>query len=134
VKRSETHGKIRQNDAPRSGATKRMPNSYTQILYHIVFSTKDRERVLDVRRREELFRYVWGINKNLNCHLHRINGVEDHLHILTAIHPSVCLADYLKEVKPAPAGGSRVKEFSSSFAAGRMVTAPLPCPIGNVRW
>lgn len=76
-----------------------MSNTYTQILYHIVFSTKHRERVLTTDRREELFRYVWGINKNLDCHLHRINGVEDHIHILTSLHPALSLADYVKEIK-----------------------------------
>ncbi len=76
-----------------------MPNSYTQILYHIVFSTKNRERVLVADHREKLFRYFWGIHKNLNCHLYRIGGVEDHVHILTALHPTVSLADYMKEIK-----------------------------------
>jgi REP element-mobilizing transposase RayT len=73
--------------------------TYTQIIYHIVFATKNRERVLDKPPREDLFRYVWGIVKNHDCHLFRINGIEDHVHILTSLHPSVCLADFVKAVK-----------------------------------
>ena len=76
-----------------------MPNTYTQIFYHLVFSTKNRERVLLAEHREKLFRYVWGIHKNLDCHLYRIGGVEDHVHLLTALHPAVSLADYMKELK-----------------------------------
>ncbi|MDI1310660.1 hypothetical protein [Prosthecobacter sp.] len=38
-----------------------MANTYTQILYHIVFSTKERATVLRETRREEFFRYVWGV-------------------------------------------------------------------------
>jgi putative transposase len=73
--------------------------SYTQIIYHIVFSTKHRHPCLSSERREDLFRYTWGIIKNHQCHLYRINGVEDHLHILTSLHPTVCLADLVKAIK-----------------------------------
>ncbi len=38
--------------------------TYTQILYQIVFSTKNREKVLKEENREELYRYIWGILKN----------------------------------------------------------------------
>jgi putative transposase len=76
-----------------------MANTYTQVLYHIVFSTKDRASVLQENRREEFFRYVWGIHHGLNCHLYRINAMEDHVHILMALHSSLSLADYMRELK-----------------------------------
>jgi len=74
-------------------------STYTQICYHIVFSTKDREPVLKADRREELFRYVWGILQKRQSHLYRINGMEDHLHILTSLHPAVSLAGLVKDIK-----------------------------------
>ena len=73
--------------------------TYTQIYYHIVFSTKNRERALSGERREELFRYIWGILKKKQCHLYRVNGVADHVHVLTSVHPTVCLADLVKDIK-----------------------------------
>lgn len=73
--------------------------TYTQIIYHIIFSTKNRRPVLHAERREDLFRYTWGIIKNSKCHLFRINGVEDHLHILTSLHQTICLADLVKDIK-----------------------------------
>ena len=76
-------------------------STYTQILYHIVFATKNRHRVLVQARREDLFRYVWGIIKNHQCHLYRIGGVEDHIHILSSLHPTVALADLIKAIKVA---------------------------------
>lgn len=51
--------------------------------------------------RETLFKYIWGLIKNKNCHLYRINGVEDHLHIVTHLHPSVALASLVKDIKVA---------------------------------
>jgi len=75
--------------------------TFTQIYYHIVFSTKNRERVLVAGQRDRLFRYIWGILKNKDCHLYRINGVEDHVHLLTSVHPIIALADLVKDVKVA---------------------------------
>ncbi len=74
-------------------------STYTQITYQIVFSTKNRERTLTKENRAALFKYIWGILKNKNCHLYRINGVEDHLHIITHIHPMVALGRLVKDIK-----------------------------------
>ena len=76
-------------------------STFTQILYQIVFSTKNREKVLAKEQREILFKYIWGILENKKCHLYRIGGVEDHIHIITSIHPSVALSDLVKDVKLA---------------------------------
>ena len=76
-------------------------STYTQILYQIIFSTKNRERILSVQGRTKLFGYISGILKNKKCHLYQINGVEDHLHILTHLHPSVALSDLIKDIKLA---------------------------------
>jgi len=74
-------------------------STYTQILYQIVFSTKNREQTLVKLHREELYKYIWSILKNKQCHLYQINGVEDHLHILIHLHPSVSLASLIKDIK-----------------------------------
>jgi len=73
--------------------------SYHQILFHIIFRTKDHLPCLIEKDRGELFRYFWGIVKNKNCTLYRINGVEDHLHILSDLHPCLTLSDYIKTIK-----------------------------------
>lgn len=75
--------------------------TYTQIIYQIVFSTKNRERTLRKDKRDDLYKYIWGLLKNKNCHLYRIGGVEDHIHILTHLHPSVSLASVVKDIKLA---------------------------------
>jgi REP element-mobilizing transposase RayT len=73
--------------------------SYRQILYQIVFATKYRQHTIADAHCNELYRYIWGIIKNKNCKLFRINGVEDHIHILCDLHPSVALADLVKDIK-----------------------------------
>ena len=42
--------------------------------YHIVFGTKNRVRSLDKARRDDLFRFIWGVVKERDCHLYRIGG------------------------------------------------------------
>jgi REP element-mobilizing transposase RayT len=79
-------------------------STYTQILYQIVFSTKGRENVLLRENRERLYKYIWGVLKNKKCHLYRIGGIENHIHIVTSLHPSIALADLIKEIKVASSG------------------------------
>jgi len=74
-------------------------STYTQLLYQIVFSTKHRNPALIEIKREDLFKDIWGILKNKRCHLYRVNGVEDHIHILTHIHPSVSVSSLVKDIK-----------------------------------
>ena len=76
-------------------------STYTQILYQIVFSTKHRNPCMLKPNRDQLYKYIWGILQNKRCHLYRINGVEDHLHIVTHLHPSVALAGLIKDMKIA---------------------------------
>jgi len=49
--------------------------------------------------REQLFRYIWGFIKNNKHHLYRIGGADDHLHILLSLHPTVPLADFIRQLK-----------------------------------
>jgi REP element-mobilizing transposase RayT len=74
-------------------------SSFRQILYHIIFRTKDSAKTLPLADCDELYRYIWGIIKNKNCTLLRVNGMEDHVHILSDLHPSIALADYVREIK-----------------------------------
>jgi putative transposase len=74
-------------------------SSYRQILYHLIFRTKDSRKTLVEEHSKELYAYLMGIIKNKNCFLYRINGMEDHLHILSDLHPTIALADYMRDIK-----------------------------------
>lgn len=91
-------------------------STYTQILYQIVFSTKSRKRILRKENRSKLFKYIWGILKNKKCHLYRINGVEDHLHIITHLHPSIALASLVKDIKLASSAHIKKNELFPGFS------------------
>ena len=74
-------------------------SAYRQILYHIVFRTKKSENTINQENVAELYKYIRGVIKNKNCVLYRINGMDDHIHILSDLHPSIALADYIKDRK-----------------------------------
>lgn len=74
-------------------------STYTQLLYQLIFSTKERNPSLIKSNRKQLYKYLWGILKNKECHLYRINGVEDHLHIITHIHPTIAVSSLIKDLK-----------------------------------
>ncbi len=76
-------------------------STYTQILYHLVFSTKDRQPVLSDSRRDELCMYMTGVINNRHCRPVWINGVRDHVHILFSLRPAVALAELVKDIKVA---------------------------------
>ena len=74
-------------------------NSYRQILYHIVFCTYNRKNTLPHAFHGELYKYIWGIIQKRKGFLYKIGGTENHIHILSDLHPTVCLSDYIKEIK-----------------------------------
>jgi putative transposase len=76
-------------------------STYTQILYQLVFTTKNRENTMFEEGQDKLYRFIGGILKNKNCHVYRINGTENHLHIVTHIHPMVAPALLIKDIKLA---------------------------------
>jgi putative transposase len=74
-------------------------SSYRQLVYHLVFRTKRNIPSIRQEYSNQLYAYISGIIKKKDSHLYRINGVADHIHILTDIHPSVALADFVKDIK-----------------------------------
>ncbi|HAQ39103.1 MAG TPA: IS200/IS605 family transposase [Saprospirales bacterium] len=73
--------------------------SYTSILYHLIIRTKSSRKTLSLTHSEDLYRYIWGYIKNKHCKLYRINGIEDHIHILFSLHPAISLSDFVRDLK-----------------------------------
>ncbi len=89
--------------------------TYTQIIFQIVFGPKNNEKNMVESGREALFKYIWGILINKKCHLYRINGVEDHIHIITHIHPTVALAYLVKDIKVASSKYIKTENLFPNF-------------------
>jgi len=73
--------------------------SFTQLTYHVVFGTKYRRRSIRDPIRERLYEYIGGILRAKSGHLIEIGGVQDHVHILARLSPSLAVADVIRDVK-----------------------------------
>jgi REP element-mobilizing transposase RayT len=77
-----------------------MPQSLSAIYVHLVFSTKERRPFLrDKGVREELYSFIGGVSKTLECPPLLVGGVEDHVHLLARFGRKISQAEWVKEVK-----------------------------------
>jgi putative transposase len=76
-----------------------MPNSYVSNHVHVVFSTKERAKLLDEECQPKLWAYLAGIAKNHGMHAVAIGGVEDHVHALISLGPTLGIAKAVQALK-----------------------------------
>jgi putative transposase len=76
-----------------------MAGTYTQLFYHLVFSTKNRQPFISTEIETDLHKYIAGIFRNLDAVCVEINGMPDHLHILALLPPKIAVSDALRDVK-----------------------------------
>jgi putative transposase len=74
-------------------------SSFHQLMYHIVFATKYREKVLQKSFREQVYEYLGGTLRQSDGHLIEVGGVKDHVHLLANISPTVAVSVALRELK-----------------------------------
>ncbi len=76
-----------------------MPQSLVHNYMHIIFSTKDRYPFIDKNISEQLYSYLGGICKNLECNPIIIGGHKDHIHILCLLSRKIALMKLIEELK-----------------------------------
>src|SRR4051812_15751967 len=78
-----------------------MSSTYLSLHYHLVFSTKSRQPLIDAAWRARLHEYLGGTIAALGGFSQRVGGVVDHVHLLVGLKATHCLADVLRELKKA---------------------------------
>lgn len=76
-----------------------MGQSLNKIYVHLVFSTKHRNPLITDSIQEELFSYLGGICKGLECNPIQVGGYRDHVHILCLLSKKIALMKLVEEVK-----------------------------------
>jgi putative transposase len=76
-----------------------MSQSFTNLLYHFIFSTKDRRPIITLDYQPRLYDYIGGIIRELGGVSLGINGIEDHVHVVTKLRPDKALSDVLRVLK-----------------------------------
>jgi putative transposase len=119
-----------------------MPHSYSCNWQHIVFSTKERRKLLRPELHAELWLwpYVAAIAKNHKMQPLAIGGIEDHIHLLVSIPSTKHIAKAVQELKSNSSSwiSSRVRGFSwqegyAAFSVSRSNLAAVSRYIGTQR-
>ena len=76
-----------------------MPHTYSRILLHVVFSTKNRRPLLKGEITSRLFPYVGGIVREFDAKMLAVNGACDHVHLLLSLPTGLPIADLMRTVK-----------------------------------
>ena len=76
-----------------------MASTLTNLLFHMVFSTKRREPLIQPQFRDDLYSYMGGIIRGEGGVLIEAGGVSDHVHLLARLKPIHSVSDFLKIVK-----------------------------------
>jgi putative transposase len=78
-----------------------MSQSLSKVILHIVFSTKDREPLIDKAIRPRLHAYVATVCRDLGADVPIVGGVADHVHIVTALPRTISQAELIEQIKTA---------------------------------
>lgn len=76
-----------------------MPQSLSNILIHIVFSTKDRAPLLGPTTRPALHAYLATVARNADCECYRVGGVADHVHLAVRFSRTITMANLIENLK-----------------------------------
>ncbi len=91
-----------------------MPQSLTKNYVHIIFSTKNRMPFMQPGIQKRLYDYIKGMSVKFECPILRINGTEDHIHILVDLSRKMPLMTYVQKVKANSSGWIK-EEFGRAY-------------------
>ena len=113
-----------------------MPKSYTNLIYHIVFSTKDRRPLITPDRADRLHEYIGGAIRGQGGISLAVNGMDDHAHVLAKLRPDKDLSSVLRDLKANSSGWMHdvfpdARDFSWQNGYGAFTVSPTQ--VGIVR-
>src|SRR5260370_14949889 len=76
-----------------------MPHAFTNNHIHLVFSTKERRKLISNELQPETWSYMTGICKKTGLMPVAINGMADHAHLLFHLPPAISLAKAVSSLK-----------------------------------
>jgi putative transposase len=100
-----------------------MAHTYTNLLIHALFSTKDRQPIIHPEMKSDLYAYMGGIITSVRGKPLLINGPKDHVHLLCALPSTLSLADFMEKLKANSSkwvdecSGRRVFSWQTGYAA-----------------
>ena len=91
-----------------------MPQSLSKVYAHIIFSTKHRKNLINNQIESDLYNYIGGICKDLECNPVQVGGHKNHIHILCLLSRKIAQMTLVQQVKQ---GSSKwIKTIDAEYA------------------
>lgn len=108
-----------------------MPQSLSNVILHIIFSTKNRQPWLDSSIRPRMHAYLATICRDLGGEAFRADGVSDHVHIVTTLPRTLSQAQMVEQIKKASSKSSLWNRATAIFSGSADMQ---PFPLVRVNW
>ncbi len=110
-----------------------MGSTYLSLYYHIVFSTRNREPLIEPAWRAALHEYLGGTVNGLGGQSLTVGGVDDHVHLLFQLNATHRLADFMRELKKASSGWAAANTGSFAWQEGYAALTVSASAVPDVR-
>lgn len=108
-------------------------STFSNLLFHIIYSTKYRKPTIRTEWKDDLYGYIGGIVRDQKGTLLKIGGVEDHVHLLVQLSPTIAISDVMRKIKSNSSkwinersGVTRKFEWQSGYAAFSVSESRMP--------
>src|SRR5437667_4012067 len=82
-----------------------MSGTFSNLLYHVIFSTKNRYPLITKAIQNDLHAYMGGIVREREGIALAIGGMPDHVHLLIKVKPKFALSDIVRDIKAISSTG-----------------------------
>ncbi len=110
-----------------------MAHAYTNLLFHIIFATKERSLLIDEQFEPRLHEYVGGTIRGLKGTSLQIGGADDHVHILVKLPPTIAVSDFLEKLKANTSKWSKSVRRGFGWQEGYAAFTVSESQVGRVR-
>lgn len=76
-----------------------MPNTYSEVYYHVVWSTKGRTATLTEAVERDLYPFIRHKCRELDAQVYALNGIEDHTHLAVTIPLNISVSEFIQKIK-----------------------------------
>lgn len=83
---------------------------FWKLYYHLVWATFERRRLIYPDRETVIRMTLYAKAKELGLVLHAVGNVDDHIHVVASIPPSLSVAECVKRLKGASSRAINVRE------------------------
>ncbi len=121
-----------------------MANTHTELLYHCVWSTKNREPLIHPKIEESVWAILAKVATRHQMHIRRAGGIENHVHVLIDIPKTLSVSEAMKQLKGGasnainqegllPAGRFAWQEGYAAFTVSSSNAAQVAAYVANQR-